>query len=257
MRRFFKFPHAQFFRRDGEAVDCPELEGFRRLRVVLEFGLALQERQDVETAEVFGAHLVVSQAEGLDDFDAQVAVQDIDQFGFVVVVFAVDARLGIADGDQFVGIEVVPDERRGRAEQRLFGEVDIRVRLIELLIFVIDALQDFRLVGVRRQFLEDALDDVAAHPSAFLAVVTFAGFVGRAVKHGEVVVVEEQAVFANGVVFLASAFFAFDEVGDFAAFQRLVDGFAVLQVVFGNRREAKCGNRRSKKGFFHGIAPCL
>ena len=70
-------------------------------------------------------------------------------------------------------------------------------------------------------------------------------------------VVKEQAVFTYCVVFFAGAFFAFNEVGDFAAFQRLVDGFAVLQVVFGNRREAKCGNRRSKKGFFHGIAPCL
>ena len=74
LRRFFKFPHAQFFRRDGEAVDCPELEGFRRLRVVLEFGLALQQRQDIEAAEVFGAYLVIAEAEGLDDFDAQVAV---------------------------------------------------------------------------------------------------------------------------------------------------------------------------------------
>jgi hypothetical protein len=36
--------------------------------------LALQQRQDIEAAEVFGAYLVIAEAEGLDDFDAQVAV---------------------------------------------------------------------------------------------------------------------------------------------------------------------------------------
>lgn len=74
LRRLVELPHAQFFRRDGEAINRPELEGFRRFRVVLEFGLTLQQRQDIEAAEVFGAYLVIAEAEGLDDFDAQVAV---------------------------------------------------------------------------------------------------------------------------------------------------------------------------------------
>ena len=68
-------------------------------------------------------------------------------------------------------------------------------------------------------------------------------------------VVEKQAVFAYRVVLLASAFFTFNEVGDFAAFQRLVNGLAVLQVVFGDCGQTERGNRRSKQGFFHGMTP--
>lgn len=54
--------------------------------------------------------------------------------------------------------------------------------------------------------MEDVLDDVAADAATFFAVVGFAGFVGRPVEDGEVVVVIEEAVFANGVVFSPAPF---------------------------------------------------
>ena len=72
--RFVELPYAQFVVRDGEAVYRPELEGSGRFGVVLEFGLALQERQDVVAAKVVLTDLFVAQFEFVDDFDAQGAV---------------------------------------------------------------------------------------------------------------------------------------------------------------------------------------
>ena len=73
-RGFLELPDAQFVRGDREAVYRPELKGFRRFGVVLEFRLALQERQDVVAAKVVVADLFVGESEGFDDFDAQRAV---------------------------------------------------------------------------------------------------------------------------------------------------------------------------------------
>ena len=67
-------------------------------------------------------------------------------------------------------------------------------------------------------------------------------------------VVIEEAVFADGVVFFARAFFAFEEVGDFAAvFEGGGGFFAVLQVVFGLCGEADGRNSGGKECFLHGV----